>query len=168
MFKTAFAALTALTFCAASAAAQAPSRDEQLVRQKVEKLWNQPHVQTLWRETKKNLNILHGKADKLSEGALSAFERQWLFHTKALMDKFYASDIPRRLSTGDWSMRDEVLFMVTGRTQAEYKADMLALEQEMLNAVKRGEITMEQFLALLKTLYEDINAPASADTVEAD
>ncbi len=139
--------------------AHATSGDEALVKRKVMKLWNQPDVQQLWKKTQENLNVLNNKADDLSEGALSAFQRQWLFQTKAFMDEFYASDLPRKLSTGDWSIREEVLFLLTGKTQAEHKAEMFNLEQEMLNAVKDGEITIDQFLALLKTLYEENLAP---------
>ncbi|MBI1363848.1 MAG: hypothetical protein GC134_07660 [Proteobacteria bacterium] len=158
VIATAFAA--ACFVLTATAAYASSSGDEQLVRQKVMKLWNQPHVQQLWKDTKKNLGVIHSKADNLSEGAVSAFERQWLFHTRAFMDKYYASDIPAKLQSGDWSVRDELLYLLTGKYQAEYKQDMHDLEEEMLNAVKNGDITTDQFLALLKTLYENLDQEA--------
>ena len=94
--------------------AHAQSGDEALVRRNVQKLLSQPDVKQTITNLEQNMHVLHQKADELTEGTITATQRQWKQNVDKLINDYQKSDVPRKLREGDWSLVNEAYQLMKG------------------------------------------------------
>lgn len=159
--KAMFLAIVSVIFMTASTQVNAlETSDTRTVKRNVQKFMNKPEVRDITQRLKEILEVAHNKADEVSDGSLSAFERQWQRQVDELIVAYKNSDIPRKLREGDWSLAEEMMYTLRPDSGEQKTADgekdegaLSGLENSVLSALKEGKISIEQFMALLKDMY---------------